>query len=137
MIIYQKELDSSFQAVDKAVKEAEKAFLTLGSWFDSSKRFTTLFLLRELLNNAVEHGNRFHSDKKVLLQIALEDFSLQLEVKDEGQGITLPEVNFDSEDQENLLRTRNRGYQLLSQLATEIIISDNQVKVRLDFNQED
>lgn len=137
MIVYEKEIDSSFQAVHETAVEVEKMLLSLGTWLDSSMRFTTIFILRELLNNAVEHGNHFDPQKKVFLSIIHKDYRLILKVRDEGEGIDLPENNYDTEDQDILLRTRNRGYQILTQLATELTVNDNQIEVILDFDQEE
>jgi len=45
-----------------------------------------LFALREALNNAVEHGNRFAADRNVELEIRCAEDRLVLQITDQGEG---------------------------------------------------
>ncbi|PKM94476.1 MAG: hypothetical protein CVU84_10435 [Firmicutes bacterium HGW-Firmicutes-1] len=137
MIVYEKNIESSFQAVHEAVEEILQLLTAQWSLLDKKIVFKINFLLREIMNNAVEHGNKFAPGKKVLCRIIKESPYLILEVTDEGEGIILPNQVFDSEDVDTILRDRNRGYQLLMEMALSVSVSGNQVKVVLDLSQEE
>lgn len=137
MILYEKKIESSFQAVHEAVEEILNLLTAQWSWLNKKIVFKINFLLREIMNNAVEHGNRFNQEKKVLCRIIKESNYLILEVTDEGEGIILSNQTFDSDDMDTILRDRNRGYQLLMEMALNVSVSGNQVKVVIDLNQEE
>ena len=137
MIVYEKNIDSSFQAVHESVEEIIQILTSKWVWLDTKVLFKINFLLREIMNNAVEHGNKFSSDKKVLCRIIKDDDKLILEVTDEGDGIIISTQSFNSDDNDDILRERNRGYPLLLEMALNVIISGNQVKVVIDLNQEE
>lgn len=137
MIVYEKNIESSFQAVHEAVEEILPLLTVQWPWLDKNIVFKINFFLRELMNNAVEHGNKFNQEKKVLCRIIKDNHYLILEVTDEGEGIILSNQTFDSDDIDTILRDRNRGYQLLIEMALNVSVSGNQVKVVLDLNQEE
>ena len=136
MIVFEKNVASTFQAVHEAVEEIMSFLKSQWPWLDKSILFKINFLLRELMNNAVEHGNKFSENKKVLCRILKENQFLVLEVTDEGDGIVLLDQSFPTDDAESLLRERNRGYQLLLEMALDVSVAGNQVKVILDLHPE-
>lgn len=137
MIIYEKSIESSFQAVHEAVEEIIQLLTSQLSWLNKKIVFKINFLLREIMNNAVEHGNKFSHEKMVLCRISKESHDLILEVIDEGEGIVLSDQTFDTDDMDTILRNRNRGYPLLMEIASDVTVSGNQVTVVLDLNQEE
>ena len=137
MVVYEKSIASSFQAVDDAVSEILAILVAKWPCLNKKIVFKVNFLLRELLNNAVEHGNKFSLDKKVMCRILHDGNYLILEVKDEGEGIILSNQTFDSDDADTLLRDRKRGFPLLIEMAYHVDVAGNQVKVILDLDQEE
>lgn len=137
MVVYEKNIESSFQAVDDAVGEILNILTAKWPWLNKKIVFKINFLLRELLNNAVEHGNKFSLEKKVMCRILQDGNYLILEVKDEGDGIILSNQTFDSDDADILLRDRKRGFPLLIEMAFRVDVAGNQVNVILDLDQEE
>ncbi len=133
----EKNIESSFQAVDDAVEEILQLLTTQLSWINKKILFKINFLLREMMNNAAEHGNKFNQKKKVVCRIQKEPHVLILEVTDEGEGILLSKQKFDSDDEDTILRDRNRGYPLLMEMALDVSVTGNQVRVVLDLNEEE
>lgn len=77
------ELKSNFQSVEEATQEIE-LFLEQGSGFD-------LLPLREVLTNAIEHGNRFDPGKQVILNVTETDRYVKMIVQDQGEGFNWQE----------------------------------------------
>lgn len=140
MILYENRIASSFQAVDEAVHEiidALKAQNPQKPMFelDNHKLFKISFMLREILNNAVEHGNHFDLEKLVTCRVYSDPLGLVFEVSDEGKGIDLRTQSTEQND-DILLRERHRGYQTILEMAFKLNIVANQVTVTLELNQE-
>lgn len=95
--------------------------------------FKISFMLREVLNNAVEHGNHFDMDKKVYCQLDFEETTLIFTIRDEGSGIDTSMQPFDSK-MDYLLRERHRGYALIQELNFLVEIHENAVSVKLDLS---
>lgn len=66
------------------------------------------FVLRELLNNAVEHGNGMIEEKWVSLSIVITSEELLIDVHDEGIGNKF-QRHIQNQDMADNLRVRNRG----------------------------
>lgn len=64
--------------------------------------------LREAIANAIKHGNRQDTEKRVLVTIAGDDGTLTIEVGDEGAGFS-PEEIADPLAAENQMKTSGRG----------------------------
>ncbi|SMP48018.1 Histidine kinase-like ATPase domain-containing protein [Anoxynatronum buryatiense] len=84
------------------------------------------FVLRELLNNAVEHGNAFDRNKKVICSICYGKQIVEICVRDEGAGFSsnmtaAPETNGANQQ-------RSRGLWMIQQLGLTLDIKGNQVK---------
>lgn len=137
MLVYKETIDSTFQAVDDVVNKIHVHLIEKLPWINQKSRFQINFILREILNNAVEHGNQFNERKKVFLEIYLEDLFLKINVWDEGSGIKISDKEFDQNDVDSLLRERQRGFQLLEKLAEHVEIKGNQVSITLQLYQEE
>lgn len=137
MLVYKETIDSTFQAVDDVVNKIHVHLIEKLPWINQKSRFQINFILREILNNAVEHGNQFNERKKVFLEIYLEDLFLKINVWDEGSGIQISDKEFDQNDVDSLLRERQRGFQLLEKLAEHVEIKGNQVSITLQLYQEE
>lgn len=75
--------------------------------------------LREALANAIKHGNKLSSEKRVLVHMLLVDGQLQIEVEDEGDGFD-PACLEDPTSPGNLLRSSGRGVFYMHQFMDEV-----------------
>ena len=135
MVVYEKFIESSFEAVDHSVAEIEAAVKNRFEFLNDKHLFKLKFTLREFLNNAVEHGNQFDPNKKVYCMVHCDDPVLSIEIADEGSGIEL----FDAirpRDSEPLLRERHRGYQTIMDMGFNIQIYGNRIKATLVLHKE-
>lgn len=135
MIIYDKHIASSFSAVSEAVHEIDTRITLICDLMQQSTLFKINFMLREMLNNAVEHGNHFDEDKKVHCVVAFEEHFMYFYITDEGSGIDLT-CNPYHEECEITLSNRNRGYATVKELNFDVHIEGNRVSVSLDLSQE-
>ena len=104
-------LESTLESVDKAehivLREAE----ALG--FDEDDLHRVGIALRECMVNAVVHGNRYNSRKKVHLKVVRTPESLTVMVGDEGDGFDPAARARSFGGSENLLRGSGRGVMLM------------------------
>jgi serine/threonine-protein kinase RsbW len=73
----------------------------------------------EALRNAMIHGNKSASDKKVAVETEIEGNKVTIMVEDEGEGFdpeSLPDPTLD----ENLLKESGRGVYLINHLMDEV-----------------
>jgi serine/threonine-protein kinase RsbW len=75
--------------------------------------------LREALANAIKHGNKHSSEKRVLVHMLVVDGQLQIEVEDEGDGFD-PACLQDPTSPGNLLRSSGRGVFYMHQFMDEV-----------------
>ena len=64
--------------------------------------------LREGIANAIIHGNKLDETKSVRVNVTKSPDSLEIEVRDQGQGFN-PETVSDPTTAENILKTSGRG----------------------------
>jgi len=124
---------STMTFVDQAVAKIEE-LLRLQN---VSPSFECKVILRELLINAVEHGNRLLPELNVTCRIKAGKKELLIRVEDEGDGFDPDSINMTMP--EDPLEERNRGYALINAFSRKITFNDraNRVTVYLDnFNKE-
>jgi len=136
MVIFEKKIESSFQAVDDVVKDILKRIKVKFQFMSPRFLFNIDFMLREILNNAVEHGNHFDPSKKVSCKIEYQVPVISFVIKDEGLGINLEDLQMATHDPKSLLRERNRGHQTIIDMDFDIKINGNEVNIFLNLNQE-
>lgn len=135
MIVYNAQIGSEYDEVDRAVFEIFEKLVESGHKLDKSTLFKIGFMLREILNNAVEHGNHFK--EQLLIDCKIELFSNQLivEVCDQGEGFDLSDLEARDMD-EHFLRNRHRGYETIREMGYEIYVKNNCVTTILNLNKE-
>jgi anti-sigma regulatory factor (Ser/Thr protein kinase) len=133
MIVYNKRIVSSFQSVSDAVHEVIDTLKNRKIVEDQHKLFKISFMLRELLNNAVEHGNRFDTDKWVRCEVSHVDRVVVFKVTDEGDGILFDDLDLANSSNE-LLRERHRGYQAIIEMLFKVDIEGTTVTVAYDLD---
>ena len=109
MLRFSATLDSTLDSVD-AAEESVRRFAQEAGFEESDWYFIGL-AVREILVNAVKHGNRFDPMKKVDLRLSSDDKELTVEIKDQGEGFRIEDVP-DPRLEENLGRPSGRGLTL-------------------------
>jgi len=116
----EKVLESTLESVDSAEQTVISEAEALG--FDEDDLHRVGIALRECMVNAVVHGNRYNSRKKVHLKVIRTPESLTVVIGDEGDGFD-PTAVPDPLAGENLLRGSGRGVMLMQAFMDEFQIS--------------
>ena len=116
----EKVLESTLDSVDSAEHTVLGEAEALG--FDEDDLHRVGIALRECMVNAVVHGNRYNSRKKVHLKVIRTPESLTIVIGDEGDGFD-PTAVPDPLAGENLLRGSGRGVMLMQAFMDEFQIS--------------
>lgn len=123
-------LSSSFEEMERVEPFAEE----LQEWADfGNDDFNRIMLaLSEAVNNAIMHGNKQDPDKNVYIKVMLENRTLTISVRDEGEGFD-PSSIPDPLKEENLLKEGGRGIYLIGQYADEIEFENEGRKAVITF----
>lgn len=79
--------------------------------------------LREAVANAIKHGNKLNPEKRVFVEMELEDGrELRLNVEDEGEGFDPSQLS-DPRAPENLLKESGRGVFYIRHFMDEVRFS--------------
>ncbi len=132
MLLYENSISSSFQKVHETVKEIMEQLKLIDDVDRQFLLFRINFMLREVLNNAVEHGNAFDEDKMVGITITYEKPHLRFVITDQGQGIELPK--HDLGHAEYILRERSRGIEMIRKFQFELQAEGNTLHVHLNLD---
>ncbi len=108
--------DSTLECVDDAEALILEAAAKAG--FDEDDQHHISMAARECLVNAVVHGNRYSSLKKVYVNIDAANDRLRIVIRDEGEGFDLSDLP-DPLAEENLLRHSGRGIFLIRAFMDE------------------
>ena len=119
----EQELESTLESVDSAEQIVLAEAQTLG--LDDDDLYRVGIAIRECMVNAVVHGNRYNSRKKVHLKVERTADRLTIVVRDEGEGFD-PSAVPDPLAGENLLRGSGRGVMLMQSFMDEFQISQGQ-----------
>jgi serine/threonine-protein kinase RsbW len=109
-------LESNLESVDRAEEMVMAAARTIG--FPDADLEKIAMAVRESMVNAVVHGNRYNSHKKVHLSVFNAADHLTVKIADEGNGFDLGALP-DPVAQENLLRHSGRGIFLIQAFVDE------------------
>ena len=116
LIKHQAQFNANFKNVDDEVNKITNIVLKELPQVTQMFLFNIDFILRELFNNAVEHGNKMNCHKKVSYQIEICKEAIDIKVCDEGKGF-LFEDTFLMAEQEDIFRQRNRGLKAIKDLG--------------------
>jgi serine/threonine-protein kinase RsbW len=122
MIVFSSTLDSVVESVDGAEESARRCAQDAG--FSESDQFFIGLAIREILINAMKHGNRFDPGKKVGFEVSVDGQDLIMDVTDEGAGFKLEAVP-DPLRPENLERKSGRGIAMARKIMDEVSVSPN------------
>jgi len=109
-------LESTLESVDQAEDIVLREAREMG--FDEDEQHHIGISLRECLVNAVVHGNKYNSHKKVKLVVSRTPDRLEILVGDEGEGFDVQRVP-DPLAEENLLRQSGRGVMMIQAFMDE------------------
>lgn len=118
---------SDISLVEKLIDELSQQYS-----FHSDVYGKLLLAVVEGVNNAIVHGNKMVSEKKVTISYEVESNRISFTIRDEGQGFDhtlLP----DPTTPENIERTHGRGVFLMKHLTDELAFSDKGNEVKLTF----
>jgi len=126
-------ISSETSLVDNILKEAE-SFVGRAN---GENRSGLMIVLRELLLNALIHGNKNVAERHIKCRIEkLEKARLRIEVEDEGSGFAYQSI--DMRLPENPRHLKRRGYVLINALSDRIEFnsSGNCITAYVTLNQE-
>src|SRR5512133_3954243 len=112
-------LDSTLESVDSAEELAVGAAEKAGFADDDLMKIG--MAVRESMVNAVVHGNRYNTNKKVRFSVAHNPERLTVRIADEGEGFDVSSLA-DPLAPENLMRTSGRGNFLIRSFMDEVDI---------------
>ena len=92
--------------------------------FKESDRYFIRLAVREILINAIQHGNRFDPAKKASLRAFLNGNELNLQVTDQGEGFQIESVP-DPRLAENRERPSGRGIAMARAMMDEFSVDRN------------
>lgn len=124
-------LDSNLDTVSDAEEQVRRFAQDAG--FEESDRYFIGLAFREILINAIKHGNRFDPNKKAGAGVSTNGKDLTIEVTDEGDGFRVENVP-DPRLAENLERPSGRGIAMARAVMDELSIeanSPNGTRVRM------
>lgn len=127
------EIGSELQLVDKLVEETKVFAKSHGAEEGAGMSL----VIRELVNNGIEHGNKKDESLKVVGSVeALGPLRFKISVADEGQGFDHKELILKMSDDPTQLR--NRGLPLVNAYCDEIVFNEagNQVEAYLTVPAE-
>ena len=90
---------------------------------DEDSFFDIKLILNELVVNGVIHGNKENSEKKVFLDVTLDDKGIIINVRDEGKGIDYDVSSYKVED----MKCSGRGLVLVEALSDNLILRNNEI----------
>ena len=131
-MIYKNEIQSSFKSVDLCVREVLQLMEKHENLSDESLLFKVSFVLRELMNNSVEHGNKFDISKSISCSIEYNAPKLMIEISDEGKGFIRDNGYYRALDNEK--RERRRGLKLIEELNFVIEMEKSTIRLNLDMS---
>ena len=109
-------LDSTLESVDSAEELAVGAAQRAGIGEDDLMKIG--LAVRESMVNAVMHGNRYSSEKKVRISVATSPGRFTIRIADQGTGFSFESLP-DPLAPENLMRTSGRGIFLIRSFMDE------------------
>ena len=110
-------LPSRLESIDKAVVEALNFASHVG--FSDEEVYAIDMAVREVVANAVKHGNKEDETKAVEITLRNSNEGFEVTVRDFGAGFAVEEVP-DPTNPENLLKTNGRGILFMKTFMDEV-----------------
>jgi serine/threonine-protein kinase RsbW len=116
-------LESTLESVDQAEETVLRLATEMG--FDEDEQHRIGMSVRECMVNAVVHGNRYNTRKKVHLTVSKTNGRLEILVGDEGGSFDVSKLP-DPLAEENLLRQSGRGLLMMQAFMDEFQVRQRQ-----------
>lgn len=110
-------IPSSLEKIEDVERLAEEAADLME--FDEESKDSLAIAVTEAVNNAIIHGNKRDTNKKVIIRFVFQENRLLVIVKDEGEGFNPDQIG-DPLAPENLLKESGRGIFILSSLMDDV-----------------
>ncbi len=136
MIVYERFMPSTFDAVNESVGDIQEVLINKYPNIRRQDLFKIKFMLREILNNAAEHGNQFSVEKRIHCSVHFDFPIISFDISDEGEGIDLYKAIIPKEA-EPLLRERHRGYQTIMDMGFNLQIYGSHIRITFILNKEE
>lgn len=127
-------LNSSFEEIERLEPYLQK--LQVWAGFGDGQMIRIQMAVNEAATNAIIHGNKEDSSKKVEVSARKDCNTLKITVRDEGPGFD-PDSLPDPLQEENLLKDSGRGVFLIKQYADEVEFSKNATKLTMHFKLDE
>jgi serine/threonine-protein kinase RsbW len=117
---------TSLESVLESVEVAEEAVKLFAkeAGFGESEQFFLGLAVREIVINAIVHGNRRDASKRIGFGLSMEDQTLSIEVSDEGNGFQIESVE-DPGLPQNQDRPSGRGITMAMAIVDEFHVQGN------------
>jgi len=129
-------IEFKFSSEVKMVNKIIKEIRTFLENYEVEEDNNIVLICRELINNAIEHGNKKNKDLAVSVGMThLSDQRFKIIVSDEGDGFDYTSIDYHISDDPTQIR--NRGFGLINSFADEIEFNDygNVVTIYVTANQ--
>ncbi|HEY9061064.1 MAG TPA: ATP-binding protein [Pseudobacteroides sp.] len=123
IFIRESSFNSTFQDADKAIEDTIVHMEAIGIKMEENLDFIIQYALRELFNNAIEHGNNFDTRKFINYRVDITREILRVSVADCGKGFDVSGI-VNSQHNDSPTRCRNRGLSSLIDIGF-LINSEN------------
>ena len=135
-IVEQREI--SFESVAENIHIVENLIDEICETLNVNEEYygNILISMTEAVNNAMVHGNKLDSDKKVAITVKSDDTSLHFTISDEGPGFDYDNLP-DPTAPENIEKPNGRGVFLMKNLADGCNFEENGRIVELEFKALD
>jgi serine/threonine-protein kinase RsbW len=110
-------LPSKIESIDEAVSTAINFAAEIG--FGEDAVFPIDLAVREVVANAIKHGNKFDETKRVEITLDENNEGFEITVRDFGEGFAVEEVP-DPTNPENLLKTSGRGILFMNNFMDKV-----------------
>lgn len=117
LVAVEKVWETNLDLVDVAEAEFTEKLRTAG-WSDD-EIYDLALGFREILINAMKHGNQGDSTKKVLIKTSVSPERVEVAIRDEGQGFEMENVR-DPLSEKGLQRASGRGIFMAKNYFNEI-----------------
>ncbi|MEZ7940566.1 MAG: ATP-binding protein, partial [Flavobacteriales bacterium] len=116
----------SFESVAENIHIVENLIDEICETLDVNEEYygNILISMTEAVNNAMVHGNKLDSQKKVLVTVKTDDTSIHFTISDEGPGFDYDNLP-DPTAPENIEKPNGRGVFLMKNLADGCNFEEN------------
>ena len=121
-------INSALKDISSLIKELNEKWTEAG--LDGQTIFSLRLALEEALANAVKHGNRCKQELPVDVTCHILPTSVELEVKDQGEGFN-PEAVSDPTSRQAICKPSGRGLLLIRKLMDTVIFEDGGSRIKM------